>query len=245
MKKLLITSLLLANMTSLLLAETKKLSIGVGLVGSINKLYRADKEVMPIPMINARYNRIYLNGIDIGLDIIKYEKLALSIFADLFDGYSIKGKDMDRGYKSIVKRKSQVSGGVKITYDIDPTFQGSASINGGEHGAKANLKLSKIFPITEKLYLVASISGNYYSNDYSDYYWGIDKDELGGKITKTFTPNDIYSIKIDIATEYYMTQNFSVISFISSEKFSSEIKKSPIIENSYMINAGVGMKYHF
>ena len=244
MKKILIIGLLLFNVTTLLLAENKELSIGVGMSENINKFYKKERKIIPIPIIEAKYKNIYLNETYLGIDVIKKSKFSSSFFIDLMDGYSVKRKDMDKGYQSINKRKNQVAGGVKLTYNFDQTFQGDISIQYGEHGSKSNLKFSKLYPINEKLYLMAIVGGNYYSNDYSDYYWGVDKDELGGKISKSFTPKDIYSVNLDFIMEYYIKPNFSIISFLSFEEFSSKIKDSPIIENSYLLNMGVGMKYY-
>ena len=118
------------------------------------------------------------------------------------------------------------------------------SFSGGERGVKAGASLVKPYNFGS-FTLIPSVSATFYSEDYTDYYFGVDGDELGGKIRDTYSPNSAYSLGINLAAEYYLTEKITLLAFLSADKFSSEVGDSPIIDNSTLLKMGVGAKYSF
>ena len=119
------------------------------------------------------------------------------------------------------------------------------ALSGGERGVKGEARLVKPYSLSSDFTLIPSISANFYSEDYTDYYFGIDSDERGGKIRDTYSPSNAYSLGISLAAEYYLTDKITLLAFLSADKFSSEIGDSPIIDNSTLLKMGVGAKYSF
>jgi len=224
-----------------------KLSIGIGVNSeNINNFFRGDTVVTPYPMLDIRYDNFFINGFDMGYDFINRDDLTFSLFVNPFDGFYVRPKDMDEGYKSIDKRRYQVVGGAKLSYNFNSHHTWiSTTVTGGERGVKGNVKVIQSFPVTEKLMLFSVMGANVYSKGYTDYYWGIDNNELGGKITNSYNPDMGYSGALELAAEYYFNERLTLMAFMSAEKFSDEIKRSPIIDNSTLIKMGAGIRYQF
>ena len=73
--------------------------------GTNDSVYKG-KEHYRIPaFINMSYKNLYLEGTEIGAEFINTDRFSATVFAELQDGFSIKGSKMDDGYKSIKKKK--------------------------------------------------------------------------------------------------------------------------------------------
>jgi outer membrane protein len=231
---------------TILLAENK-LSIGLGFGASnLNDFYRGNSVVAPIPIISARYDNFFFDGFNIGMDLFNADDFTFSLFVNPLDGNYLKSKNMDDGYKSIDNRHYQIAAGALVGYDFNfYNTRALISMSGGRKGSKGNVKIIKPFTVTDKFYMIPSISENLYSKNYSDYFWGIDSNELGGKITSTYSPGMSYSTQLELAMEYYLNEKITLLAFMSVEKFSSDVEKSPIIDNSTLMIMGAGIKYSF
>jgi len=80
---------------------------------------------------------------------------------------------------------------------------------------------------------------------YTDYYFGVDRDELGGSITNEYTPDGAFEFGAGLYGEYYFTKNISALAYVNMKQYSSEVTKSPITEDRIITNVGAGLKYTF
>jgi len=225
-----------------------KLSVGVGArAANLNDFYRGNAMVAPVPLVNARLDNFFIDDhFNIGVDLFDLDAFTFSLFVNPLDGMKVKGKNMDPGYKTIEDRNYQVSAGVIVGYDLNfYNTRALVSVSGSKQGAKGNVKMLKPFTVTDRFYLVPSIAGNVYSKDYADYYWGVDANELGGKIAGTYTPDTVYSAQLELAAEYYLTEKLTLLAFMSVERFSSDVEKSPIIDSNTLMMMGAGFKFQF
>ena len=245
MKKIILTLAALAICSTATLAQENKFAIGAG-VGANNHFFKGDNIVSPLPFFDIRYDNFFMIGTDIGYDVISEDSVTLSLFVNPLDGFFIRSKDMDSDYDSIDERKSQIAVGAIVSYDL-PIYDITAllSVSGGERGAKSSARILKPYRFHDKLTLIPSLSATFYTSDYTDYYFGVDHDELGGNLTHTYSPNDAYSLGLSLAAEYYLNDKITLLAFLSADKFSSEIADSPIIDNDTVLKMGVGAKYSF
>lgn len=245
MKKLILSLAALTMCSTMTLAQGDRFNVGLG-VGTTNHFYQGDEITYPAPFFDVRYDRFFITGANIGVDVISEDSITLSLFVNPFDGFAIKPSKMDDAYDSIDERKTQIALGTILSYNM-PEYDLTAlvSISGGERGYKGETRLVRPVRLTDSFTLIPSVVANYYSSDYTDYYFGVDRDELGGKIYHTYSPEDAYSLGLNLAAEYYLTDKITLLAFLSADKFSEEIGDSPIIDNSTLIKMGVGAKYSF
>lgn len=230
-----------------------KLSLGVGLVGS-TRIYKKEDDASAriFPIIDIMYGDLYIKNLDIGYNILKEDWYTFSIFVNPLSAamFSIEGSDMSHGYRNIDDRKYQTMLGGKI--DVKTGIAGiksSASLQGGKEGAMGSISLYKPYSVNEKIRILSSVSYNLYSEDFTDYYFGITNNEVRksnfDKLTKSYSPDSSSSISLRLASEYIYNSNISLSAFLGIEKYSDEISESPIVENEILFVSGVGAKYNF
>lgn len=264
MKKILLGTIALLTLTTTIYADLttsseedygrvtrnkNRLGLGLG-IGSSSKLYKQeDDNVTPLPLIDIRYDNFYVEGVNIGYQAYKNELLTMSIFLDPLAGFPVEGKDMKNGYKSIDDRETQAMLGIKGDFNISNIdMRGTALVQAGEHGSKARVSLFKVISM-DKFRIIPSAFISYYSADFSDYYFGISEKEVvrnnSSKITGTYEADGALSAGLRITGDYSINDRLSLLIFLGAERFSDEIKDSPIVENSTIYSAGVGAKYFF
>ena len=236
MKKYLLTVLALFSVLATA-NDDFKASVTLG-YGTNDSIYRG-KENKSIPIFESiSYKNVYLKGTEIGAKFIDTDRFDTTLFIEFLDGYSIKGSKMDSGYKTINRRKYQQAIGLKSDIRIDEISKNlsfSPYFNIGHRGTQAGASLSYLYMPAENIIISPSIDTRYLSKKYTDYYFGIDRNELGGNITNEYNPDG----------EYYFTKHISALAYVNMSRYSSEVRKSPITEDRIITNVGAGLKYTF
>lgn len=226
-------------------------SIGIG-YGVTNEIYKSDETEHVLPMIDFEYDDFYLkgatvNGFSFGYNVYKDDFYTLSFFVKPFGGYKQDASDMDYGYTGIDDREYKVMGGAEVSvytgiYDIEM----SASVDYGKEGGNFVLQLNRPYVVNSKLVLIPSVNFVYFNSDYIDYYFGVDSHEATGKLAgRTYEGDSAYTVGMNLAASYRLTDNFSILGFLGVNKLSKEIKDSPIVENDVLYYAGTGVVYTF
>ena len=224
-----------------------KASVTLG-YGTNDSVYKG-KEKYNIPIFeNISYKNVYLKGTEIGTKFIDTDRFDTTLFIEFLDGYSIKGSKMDSGYKTINRRKYQQAIGLKSDIRIDEISKNltfSPYFNIGHRGTQAGASLSYLYMPAENIIISPSISTKYLSKKYTDYYFGVDRDELGGNITNEYNPDGAFEFGAGLYGEYYFTKHISALAYVNMSRYSSEVRKSPITEDRIITNVGAGLKYTF
>ncbi|MGL4653945.1 MipA/OmpV family protein [Cetobacterium sp.] len=249
MKKILL-GLLALTMSATLLAEDK-FGIGVGM-GLSDSMYKgAEDKSYPMPLLDINYGDFYVKGVTVGYQFYKDDAFAASLFLNPLAGFAVDSEDLKSGYDNIDDRKFQAMFGIRL--DADTGFYGvktGLTAQVGEHGGEGKLSAFKAYRVDEKLTVVPSIHIKGYSGDYTDYYFGVTKEEAGRpgnyKLrNKAYEADAAYSIGLNITADYRLTDNVALMAFLGVEKFSSEVSDSPIVEDGVLYLVGVGAKYYF
>ena len=85
---------------------------------------------------------------------------------------------------------------------------------------------------------------NYYSGDFTDYYFGIDAHEVTAQ-RPIYQAHASQSLVLEFHAEHPLSQNWVFLAGWLSTLFSSEISDSPIISQQYQHKAKVGVRYVF
>lgn len=225
--------------------------IGVG-INVERSLYYSKDRIMTSPFLelDLSLGNFYMRG-TAGIGKIGYEQpltdnFSAEIFVTPFDGFPIKAKDLLPEYQSIKERKTQFTVGGGFNYYSDKWNAGiSLEGKGGKRGASGNMTLIKAFPVTDRFVISPYISATYYSSQYTRYYFGIKKSELGGNIKSVYKPKSAYSTSIGINTDYAVTKHLGIGVSVGWDKYSEQIKKSPIIKKDSQIISSFSLYYTF
>lgn len=225
-------------------------SIGIG-YNSTSGIYKADKENGVLPMIDFQYDDYFIkgasvNGISFGRNVYEDDFYTLSLYVKPLGGYRISPSDMDDGYTSIDKRHHQVMGGAELSfytgfYDTEL----SASIDYGKKGGNFVLQLTRPYFVNSKLVVIPSVNFAYFNSDYVDYYFGVDNNELGGKLIKTYDGKSGYTFGVNLTGSYQLTDSFSILGFMGANRLSDDISDSPIVDDNMVYFIGTGITYRF
>ena len=246
MKKYLLIVLALFSVTAMA-NDDFKASVTVG-YGTNDSVYKG-REYYRIPaFINMSYKNLYLEGTEIGAKFIDTERFDSSVFFELQDGHYIKPSKMDSGYRTIKKRKFQQTFGLKADIRLDEISENltvTPYFSVGNRGSQVGTSLSYAYPIGEKFVLSPSINATYFSKKYTDYYFGVDRDELGGNIINEYNPDGAFEFGAGLAGIYSFTKHISGMIFVNVSRYSSEVRKSPITKDKTIASVGAGLKYTF
>ena len=195
------------------------------------------------------YGVFNFHNFELSTDSLNYEQkmtkdLSVNGFVSFLDGFKIKPSKMKEGYRSIKKRDTQVAVGGSVNYFFK-NIETNLSLQGGKRGMSGGVDLIVYFPVTEKFITFASSDFTMYSKKYTDYYFGIKEDEIGGKITSKYSPKSSYSYGFSVGSDYKFNDRFGVFAVAGITKYSKEIRKSPIVNNKTNHYVTVGTSYSF
>ncbi|MGL6063477.1 MAG: MipA/OmpV family protein [Fusobacteriaceae bacterium] len=235
------------TVSTVLMAEGNRIGVGAG-VGYSTKMFKLEEsKANALPLLDIEYNDIYIKGLTIGYNLHKNDNFTMSLFLDPMSGYAVKGKKMEAGYDKIEDRDTQAMFGAEVEINTGVRdVRTSISFQGGEEGGSGKWSLYRAFK-AEKFVIVPSVFVSYFTSDYTDYYFGVSSSEAlkNKKINKSYDAEAATSVGVALAGEYNFNEKLSLMMFLGVERFSDEIKNSPIVENDVIFMGGLGAKYYF
>ncbi|WP_297598760.1 MipA/OmpV family protein [uncultured Cetobacterium sp.] len=246
MKKIILGLVALSMATTTLAENRYGVGLGIGVSDSVYK--GADDESYPMPLLDINYGDLYIKGITLGYKLYQNDLMVTSIFVNPLAGFAVDGADLAKGYDNIDDRKFQTMAGVRV--DSHPIFYGvrlGALAQFGKHGAEAKLGAFRPYSVTDRLILVPAVHVKGYTQDYTDYYFGVTAEERdkNRNIKEEYTADAGYSVGATLTADYKLNDRMALMMFVGVEKFSDEIADSPIVEDNTLFLVGAGAKYFF
>lgn len=223
-----------------------------GVAGNYStSLYKGKNQIRPLPLVNLNYNRFFIKGLKTGFTLYEEPQFKVNAIIDplagYFDGWSVKGSDMDNGYDEIDSRKTQFMYGLDVDFEFSEELIGNINYLFGSKGSKGELSLTYIIPVSERLVILPSANIKYYQSKWVDYYTGVSKNEVSKntKIDKTHKGKDSFSAGISVTVEYAVTEQLSASTFVGFEYLGDKISDSPIVKDNHRVYGGIGVRYSF
>lgn len=224
----------------------------VGVAGNYSaSIYKGKNQIRPLPLVNLNYNRFFIKGLKTGLTLYEEPQFKVNAIIDplagYFDGWSVKGSDMDNGYDEIDSRKTQFMYGLDVDFEFSDELIGNMNYLWGKHGGKGELGLTYIIPVNERLVILPSANIKYYQSKWVDYYTGVSKNEVSknAKIGKSHKGSDSFSAGASVTVEYAVTEQLSANTFVGVEYLGDKISDSPIVKDNHRVYGGIGIRYSF
>lgn len=224
----------------------------IGVAGRYNdSIYKSDKEIIPMPLINLNYNRFFIKGFKPGFVLYQEPSFKFSVIVDplggYFDGWAVDGKDMDKGYENIEDRDSQFMYGLDIDFDFSENVLGNINYMFGEDGSRGEISMTYVQYLTDRIVVLPTLNARYYSSDYVDYYVGVSEKEVmtNSKLDKEYEGKDSFSVGVSLTTEISLTEQFIMSFFAGYDYFDKEITDSPLVDKDGQIYYGTGFRFSF
>lgn len=226
-------------------SEENGVSVGIG-VAFYDGMFRTEDrtKIAPILGISINYGGFYIDGMEVGYNANLGEHVFATIYVQAFDGWKVKANKLKPGYQSIHNRNEQIALGGEVGVNLGD-FELSAHAQGGKRGSSYGAEASYSVPISQQFSLTPAISYEVFSSKMSNYYFGIDEDELGGRIGSTYKPGSASVVGVHLTALYELGKGFGVSATAGVDRFSDEISRSPITDSRYEKALSMAISYKF
>jgi outer membrane scaffolding protein for murein synthesis (MipA/OmpV family) len=249
------------------------LTIGAGYQGDSNPYIGGSPRTTPVPMIDARWGSLFIEGWRVGFEFVRMGQVSLALAAmwdvteldlleindanqALFDGI---GDKKPTGQVGLIGHYYSPVGLVEASYFHDVTNKHDSSW--------MNLKIANPIPETGAWFINPGFFVKVYNEKYNRYYYGVSADDnvRGAKIfyntpfevlperlaeyesnfRPRYKPGNSGHIGVDLEVDYSLTPGLKIQSYWSLEILTGEVETSPLVEDKEIYLIEVGLTYTF
>ena len=244
-------------------------SLALGLGELSNPLHGGDDiPLVLIPYIHYYGEQFFIENNTLGYSFYQSEQLVVSAIAQLnrekafftqwqpshlflpnfSESVAIQPEDNFISKDDIKKRDWALDGGIQINWFIDPSLEVKAQllhdINQVYQGFNAQLRIDKHMQLTDKTGINFGLGVNWHSQQLSDYYYGLDhQDQV--EFQHFYQADSGISPFLAINLQHQLSQAWRAQLFIKREFIGQHISDSPLIKESHIDTAFVGVVYAF
>lgn len=250
------------------------LSIGAGM-GMNSMIYiGVDPVQYEVPMVDARWGALFIEGTRAGYEFLRIERVSLSI-AGMWDRTELDVDDVNSAnqdlYLGIEDKKPTAQVGL-IGHYHSPVGLVEASyfhdVTANHDSSWTNLKISRPIPETGSWFINPGLFIKTYAEKYNRYYYSVTQeenikgaqlyydtdgepvsDELMADYERNFRPRykpgNSGHYGIDLEVDYHFTSFLSIQSYWSIEKLTGEVETSPLVEDKEIYVAEIGLVFSF
>ena len=224
--------------------SSSTLNLGAGFVYR-SPVYRGqDADGLPIPMVFFQKDKLYFRGSVLGYQFYKDSSWSL----DLLAKWAFRGYDADdsRHLNGMDDRDSSLEGGIKASYNDGWGISSISFVTDllGEHdGQEITFRYAKRF-IREPWVLTPTVGITWQSNNLTDYYYGVERDEVTGS-RPYYSAGEAWNPFVALTTQYYFTEKWSSLVMVQYEWLDNEISDSPIVNKQYQVRTMAGVMCKF
>jgi len=219
-------------------------SIGGGFVASPRPYQGTDPQFFPIPVVNLRYKRWFVQGIRGGFDIIQKGDFTGSVYAQA----RFRGLEPDSSpfLEGMEPRKKSADGGGEVVYRGRPVGFRVGFISdllGRSKGQELSFLAVTGAPLGKVLVLVGA-GPRWLSSNRVDYYYGVRENEVR-EGRPAYQGPSTWNLDINLTVNWQVTDRWTFFSLINREGFGSGISESPLVDRSAAYSWVSSLTYSF
>lgn len=235
------------------LAETVKqqseydISLGLG-IAHMPKYLGADKyEIRALPIINIKYRRLTVGGINgVSYDIIKNKGLKAGVSLGYFRGRDESDAKYLHGLGDIDSSASintylhQSFGSFYVAGNVARDFSDDV------RGITAKLSTGYAYKISPQLMLNTNISVKWMNDDYAQAVFGVNQAQaLASSLPVLTAKSGIESSSLSLTALYFIDRKWTLTALISATQLMGDAKNSPITRDDQPYMVMTGFSYRF
>jgi outer membrane protein len=206
-------------------------SIGGGFIASPRPYVGTDPQFFPIPVVDVRYKRWFIQGIRGGYDILQKGDFTGSLYAQA----RFRGLEPDTSpfLEGMQPRKKSADGGGELVYRGRPVgFRVGvvSDLLGRSKGQEVSFLAVTGAPLGRVLVLLGA-GPRWLSSNRVDYYYGVRNDEAR-EGRPAFRGQSTWNLDINLTVRWKITDRWSLFSLVNREGFGSGISDSPLVDQS-------------
>ena len=219
-------------------------SLGLGLVSAPTPYLGADNQVLPIPLVELYYKRLYVQGIRAGFRVLGDDGLHL----DLRVRWSFLELDPEDSplLEGMSPRKPTALGGLALEWNRGKLqIAGSllTDLLGRSDGLAGSFLTSWREQLMDgRLTLIPSLGFAYQDTKTIDYYFGVTPNEATEE-RPAYRGTAAWNPTARLLALFNITPRLSLVAQFAGQSLDNEIRNSPIVEDSWGYEAVLGLTY--
>lgn len=220
----------------------REVFVGAGLLVSSKPYEGVDSKIYPIPMFGYEGERLYLRGVGGGYRLFHIGGWSVGpVLQPRFDGYE---EDDSHELAGMDDRDLTLDGGVGLTWRAGWGLIGASWVTDlfGKHdGQEVELSYTAVLS-RFGCDFIPSVGLRYKTDKLVDYYYGVKTDEArAGR--PAYEADDATDPFVRLAVRRKLAGKWSLLGALQYEWFDSEIKDSPIVDQSQDVSFVAGVLY--
>jgi outer membrane scaffolding protein for murein synthesis (MipA/OmpV family) len=209
--------------------DSVDLSIGGGVIFAPRPYEGASSAVIPIPVVNVRYKRLFAEGIRGGYQFLQSGPLTGNAYLQAnFEGL----ESTDSLYlEGMTNRRMSADAGAEIVYRARPVgfrFNVLSDVLGRNSGQEVSLQALTGAPLGRGSFLLAGIGPRWVSATRVDYYYGVNGAEARPGRPE-YRGTSSWNWDLSLGANVRLIGNWSLFALFSREAFGSAIENSPVV----------------
>ena len=255
MSRLFRPGLLLLSAVALAAAaeETPSTEVAVGVAGGYSKgLYRSyDGNWSALPLVQVESPYFYVRRLSAGARVFSSDDQTHEVLVgstwQLGQAFKPSRAD-DRQLQQLDRRRDIVT--ADLAYNFYSPYgnvetQWSADISGRSKGQLASIQYSYFWQPDEALTVTPAIGVKYADKRYNRYYYGITAKEAARSGLPAYAPGATLQPYLDVAAEHRFSRHFSAFASARLETLGADVKRSPMVDESFHFQGAAGLLYRF
>lgn len=220
----------------------RKVFVGAGAIVSSKPYRGVDPKIYPVPMFGYEGERFYLRGVGGGYRLLHKGRWSFGpVLQPRFDGYE---EDDSRDLAGMDDRDLTLDGGVAMTWRTNRGLLGVSWVTDllGKHDGQ-ELEFSYTAVLSHGGFdFIPSVGLRYKTDKLVDYYYGVKSDEVrAGR--PAYEADEAMDPFVRLAVRRKLVGKWSLLGAVQCEWFDSEIKDSPIVDQSQDLSFVAGVLY--
>jgi len=225
--------------------ESKSFGIGVMTMLSSNPYRGGDTVVRVLPLITFVGERLYVLGPRAGYNLVKKRFVNINAVAEYkFAGDAFEDEKFLEGMEN---REDTLMAGFDFGVRGFGRWRGDLSaltdVFGRHDGQEINLSISRNFTI-RKLSLTPGAGAVWRSDDYNNYYFGVQESEATAE-RPAYEPGKSIEWFARLGARYAFNETWSLLANFRYELLSDDVRESPIVDKDAVTSAFIGLNYGF
>ena len=220
------------------------IAAGLGFVTSPRPYIGASPQSFPVPVINVKYKRWFLESIRGGYAFVQREKFDARAFTQVrFRGLEPESSPFLEGMET---RQKSLDAGVEMIYRGRPVGFRMAALTdvlGRSNGREVSAAAITGAPLGKALVLVG-FGPRWLSQDRVDYYYGVRSSESRPE-RPAYRGESTINWDLTISTIYKPTSRWTVFALVTREGLGSAIQSSPLVDRASAYSLVASVSYSF
>jgi outer membrane protein len=220
-------------------------SLGIGFIASPRPYKGTDAKYFPVPVLNMRYKRFFLQGIRGGFDYIQKDKVTANVYAQV----RFRGLEPDDSpfLEGMTERKKSMDAGTEFIYKGRPVgfrIGAVSDVLGRSNGQEVSFLAISGVPLGKLGIVLVGFGPRWLSTNRVDYYYGVSEDEARPD-RPAYQGQDTWNLDLNVTTILNVSQKMSLFFLFNREGLGNGIKDSPLVDQSAAYSFVTSLTYKF